>query len=66
MIHLQVVEECLEVVLSVQLEEEEMAEEVMMVTVMVVVVVCVSVNNGAADMESPNNINNSPFATALD
>ena len=22
-----------------------------------------SVNNGAADMESPNNINNSPFAT---
>ena len=41
MIHLQVVEECLEVVLSVQMEEEELAEEVMMVTVMVVVVVVI-------------------------
>ena len=41
MIHLQVVEECLEVVLSVQLEEEELAEEVMMVIVMMVVVVVV-------------------------
>ena len=41
MIHLQVVEECLEVVLSVQLEEEELAEEVMMVTVMVMVVMVV-------------------------
>ena len=39
MIHLQVVEECLEVVLSVQLEEEELADEVMMVTVVVVVVI---------------------------
>ena len=36
MIHLQVVEECLEVVLSVQMEEEELAEEVMMVVVVVV------------------------------
>ena len=41
MIQLQVVEECLEVVLSVQMEEEELTEEVMMVTVMVVMVVVI-------------------------